>query len=99
MSTFFFLRKEIPAHDVLLFTGGGIFLPAFSGQEDAYSHLKLPVAKAHMLWPHYDTGSRSINRGINRAGNNNNRRPHLFVEYLRFFPFYFATIFTIFFGT
>lgn len=53
MSTFFFLRTEIPAHDVLQFTGG----------------------------------------------NSNNRRPHLFVECLRFFPLYFATIFTIFFGT
>jgi len=37
----------------------------------AYAHLRLPAAMGHMLWPHYDTGSQSINGVIDRRTNNN----------------------------
>ncbi len=37
----------------------------------AYAHLRLPAAIGHMLWPHYDTGSRSINGGIDQGMNGN----------------------------
>ncbi len=33
----------------------------------AYAHLRLPAAMGHMLWPHYDTGSRSMNGVTDRS--------------------------------